>query len=168
MNALKSIWNSFKGTVKGFDTSRQLALGVAIGLMIGLIPKDSLLPYAIALVGILSRANLLSLGLSAVVFSWASPLIDPVLHRLGHWALTYDSLQSTWTWLYQIPVIPWTRFDNTVVMGALLAGLALCIPVHFISRMLFEKFGSLIAKALLNTRLATWLIGDPAPNPQKS
>lgn len=168
MNALKRIWTSFKGTVKGFDTSRQLALGVAIGMIIGLIPKDSLLPYAMLLIGILSRANLLSLGLSAVFFSWISPLLDPILHRLGHWALTYDPFQATWSWLYQVPLMPWTRFDNTVVMGALLGGLALSIPVHFISRLLFEKFGSLIAKALLNTRLANWLIGDPAPNPQKS
>jgi len=168
MSVLKAIWNSFKGSVKGFDTSHQLALGVAFGLLIGLIPKDSLLPYVIALVALLSRANLLSLGASGLAFSWLSPKLDVVTHQIGRWVLTFDPLESAWTQLYQLPIVPWTRFENTVVTGSLLMGLILCLPVYLTSVQLFEKFGAPVAKMFMNTRLVSWLIGSPAPNPQKS
>jgi uncharacterized protein (TIGR03546 family) len=168
MNALNTIWSSFKGTIRGFDTSRQLALGVALGLLIGLLPKDSLLPYLIGLIAILSRANLLSLGVSGLCFSFLSPVLDPASHQLGHWLLTFSPLQSTWGWLYQLPVVPWTRFDNTVVTGSLLMGLMLCLPAYLLSFQFFERFGATLAKILMNSRLVTWLIGSPEPNPQKS
>ncbi len=172
MNSLKAIWTSFKGTVKGFDTSRQLAVGVACGLVIGLIPKDSLLPYAIALIAILSRGNLLSMGVSGLVFSGLSPALDSVSHRLGIWLLTLDPLQSTWSALYQLPVVPWTRLENSVVTGSLLLGLISCVPIYLISFQFFERFGTPLAQRLLRNRVAIWLIGrpaaNPAPNPQES
>ena len=168
MKPLTAIWNSFKSTVKGFDTSRQLALGVAFGLVIGLIPKDSLLPYAIALIAILSRGNLLSMGVSALVFSWLSPALDAASHQLGLWTLTVEGLESTWAWLYQLPIVPWTRLENTVVMGSLLLGLISCVPIYLVSFQFFEKFGSLIVKKLMANRVVNWLIGSPAPTPQES
>jgi uncharacterized protein (TIGR03546 family) len=168
MNFLKEIWNSFKRTVKGFDTPRQLALGVTFGMLIGLVPKDSLFPYALGIIAMLSTGNLLCVAVSAVAFSWLSPMLDPVSHQMGAWVLTFDPFESTWAALYQMPFVPWTRFDNTVVTGSLLLGLMLTVPVYSISFRCFEKFGSPIFKAVSSSRAARWLIGNPAPNPQKS
>lgn len=163
MNFLNEIWNSFRLTVRGFDTPRQLALGVVFGMLVGLIPKDSLLPYAIGILGILSTGNLLSLTISAIAFSYVSPLLDPTTHQIGSWVLTLEPLQATWAAIYQLPMVPWTRFDNTVVMGSLILGICLTMPIHWISFRIFEKFGSSIFKFVSRTRVARWLIGSPSP-----
>ena len=168
MKLLKEIWNSFRSTLRGFDSPRQLALGITFGMLIGLVPKDSLVPYALGIIAMLSTSNLLCLALSAVAFSWISPILDPVSHQLGAWILTFGPFESSWSALYQLPIVPWTRFDNTVVTGSILLGLLLTIPTYTVSFRCVERFGSPVFKFLSNSRAARWLIGHSVPNPQKS
>ena len=143
-------------------------MGIALGMMIGLIPKDSLIPYAIGLIALFTPANLLCVAISAVVFSWVGVLLDPVTHQFGTWILTLELLESTWSTLFQLPIVPWTRFENTVVMGSFCAGLILAIPVYALSKSCFEKFGSTVFKLFIQTRIARWIIGEPATHLQKS
>lgn len=166
---LNKAWISLKGTVKGFDTPRQLAMGVAFGMMIGLIPKDSLLPYLIALVALLTPSNLACLGISAFVFHTFGPKLDPVLQQIGNWFLTLDALTPYWQLISEYSIFNWLRIENTVVTGALLLGLSAFWPVFLISKFAFAKFGARAHQFLSQTRLARWLVGNnQTPNLQKS
>lgn len=168
MNVVNESWTKFKGTVQGFDSARQLAAGVALGMMIGLIPKDSLLPYAIALIALLSHANLLCVGVSAFVFTKLSPSLDIASHPLGSWLLNLNALESSLNWIHQWPIVPWLRLDNTVVTGSFLMGILLTIPVYAISHLLFKRFGSTVFSYLIRTRVARWFVGQPSHHLQKS
>ena len=42
-----------------------------------------------------------------------------------------EALKPLWTCLYSLPVVPWTKFNNTVVLGNLVLGLLLYAPVYF-------------------------------------
>ena len=168
MKLLTSIWTSFKSTVRGFDSPKQLAMGVTFGMMIGVFPKDSLLPYVIALVALFTTANLLCLAISTILFSWVSPVLDPITHQIGLWVLTFDPLESTWAQLYQLPIVAWTRFENTVVMGSACLGLALAIPVYLSGRYCFRKYGSSIYERFSQTRFARWIVDEPTTQLQKS
>ncbi|MFT5299279.1 MAG: hypothetical protein ACI87E_002688 [Mariniblastus sp.] len=168
MNFLNSAWTSFKGTIRGFDSPKQLALGVAFGMMLGLIPKDSLIPYAIGLIAILSSANLICVILAAFVCGWLSPMLDPVTHPIGLWILTFDPLESTWVAISSIPILSWTRFENTVVSGTTLLGLICALPTYMISRYCFQKFGASLFVILSNTRIARWFVGTSESQLQKS
>ena len=135
MDAIQQSWAQFKGTVRGFDTPHQLGLGMALGVMVGLIPKDSLLPYAIGVVAILSTANLLLFGIGVIVAHVVSPLLDHLTHLIGSWFLTFSPLEPLWATLIEWPLMPWTRFNNTVVMGTLILGILLAVPTYTMTRM---------------------------------
>lgn len=168
MNFLKTSWTTFLGTVKGFDSPHQLALGAAFGMCAGIIPKDSLFPYAIGMIALLTTANIVCIAMSALVVSWISPLLDPISHKIGTYVLTLDSLEPTWTALFQLPVMPWTRFENTVVTGSLCLGILLAVPVYSLSYYCFAKFGSAIFSYLSNTRVARWLVNNQSTHLQES
>jgi uncharacterized protein (TIGR03546 family) len=161
VNEITNLWTKFRSSVKGVDTSRQLAAGVAIGMVIGLVPKDSL--FTLGLLGILifSRANLISAFCSAVCFSWIGPLLDPVTHEIGIRVLTFDPFETTWAWLIELPVVPWTRFDNSVVTGSLCVGILALIPVYRLSLLFFETFGAAVYRFLSNTAPVSWFIDQP-------
>ncbi len=167
MTIFRQIWEAFVTSVKGFDSPRQLALGLTLGMMIGLIPKDSLLPFGIGLFALLTNANLLTLLVSGLVFSSVGPLADPISHPLGHWVLTYAPFEPAWIWLCQVPVVPWTRFTNTVVMGSLVLGVASSIPVYALSAQLFHNYGNALLSLVFNNRVAKWLIGSSQPKTQE-
>lgn len=141
MNYLGEIWKAFRSTVRGFDTPHQLALGLSLGVWVGLLPKDSLIPYVLGAIAILTPGNLLCFGLGCLLGSLASPALDGITHPLGHAVLTYQPMQTTWEWLFQLPVVPWTRFENTVVTGNLVLGLIAALPIYFGFRTLSAWMG---------------------------
>ena len=155
-------WSLFRKTVRGVDSSRQLALGITFGMFVGVLPKDSLLTYGFGTLMLLTTANLLCGGIAGFAFSWIGSILDPFAHQIGQRVLTYEPLAETWAWLYQIPLMPWTRFENTVVMGSLVIALAAAIPVYLISRMFFECYGESAKRALTKSHFVNWLIGSPA------
>ena len=164
MNFLTELWQAFLASVKGFDTPKQLALGVSLGLIFGLLPKDSLLPYVIGTIALLTNANLLTLIASALFFSWVGPVADPFTHRIGGWLLSLDSLESLWTWLYQVPLMPWTRFENTVEMGSLMLGVLSSCPVYSLSKQFFQAYGKPLFSFIFRNRISRWLVGSPSTN----
>ena len=168
MNFFSELWRAIMASVKGFDTPSQLALGVSLGLIVGLLPKDSLLPYAIGAIALLTNANLLTLILSVLFFSWVGPAADPLTHQIGGWVLALDSMESVWAWLYQVPLMPWTRFENTVVMGSLVLGILLSTVVYSFFRRFFELYGKTFFRLIFQNRFSRWLVGSPAPKLSKS
>jgi uncharacterized protein (TIGR03546 family) len=112
------------------DTPRQMALGLACGMMLGMVPKGNLLAIAIATVLFGTRMSAATGLLSAAVFSFLSPACDPLTHRLGESVLTQPALVPLWRWISRLPLAAWTSFNNTVVMGNVLLGAFLFYPMY--------------------------------------
>jgi uncharacterized protein (TIGR03546 family) len=161
-------WQMFRGTVRGVDTSRQLALGITFGMFVGLLPKDSLLAYAFGLLMLLSTANLLCGAISGFAFSWIGVVIDGPADAIGRWILTSSRFEATWTWLYQMPIVPWTRFNNTVVMGSLIISLLVAIPLYYVSRYFFERYGAAFKQRIASNHVMKWLLGPPTERLQET
>jgi uncharacterized protein (TIGR03546 family) len=98
--------------------------------------------------------NLTAALLSVTLFALIAYLFDPVSHALGYYFLTdISALRGLWTSLYNAPIAPLTRFNNTVVLGSLLASLVLYLPVYFG----MKKF-VLAYRAHLHTKIEKWKI----------
>jgi uncharacterized protein (TIGR03546 family) len=140
-------------------TPRQLAWGFALGMMIGLIPKGNLIAVALMTLFCALRINVAAGTAAIFLFSWVGMLLDLVSHRLGHSLLTTAALQPVWTSLYNLNLVPWTAFNNTVVLGSTLIGLALLLPVYALMRPLFDKFAPQWAEHLKKYRIVNLLRG---------
>ena len=113
------------------QTPSQIAGGFAIGSVLGLSPMLTLQGVVIWLILLAIDVNLSAALLSLTLFSLVAFLLDPVFHWLGYQLLVnVEALNGFWTWMYNAPVAPLTRFNNTVVMGSFVAALVLFIPVY--------------------------------------
>ena len=130
------------------DTPRQLALGLAIGMMIGLVPKGNLTAVVLSMILLGTRVNLAAGMLGAFSFSWLSGWTDPLADRIGHGLLTHEPLQPLFASLYDLPLAAWTALDNTVVFGSLMLGLWLFWPVYHFGHNSFQKVQPWIAEHL--------------------
>lgn len=128
--------------LSGQSAPRQLSMGLALGILVGLVPKGNLLAVLLGLVLAASRVNLAVAAAAIVCCSLASPLLDPVSHLVGSWLLHQPGLSAAWTWLYNQPVVRWTAFNNSVVLGSFVTGLLLLYPAHRMSHPLFEKYSA--------------------------
>lgn len=143
----------------GQSAPRQLSMGLALGILVGLVPKGNLLAIALGMILAASRVNLGIAAAAIVCCSLASPLLDPLSHLVGSWLLRLPSLHSFWTWLYNQPVAPWTAFNNSVVLGSLILGITLLYPVDRISRPLFERYSETVGRWVRRFWLTRALMG---------
>ena len=113
------------------QTPAQVAGGFALGSILGLSPMFTLQGAVVWLIILVLNVNLSAALLALTVFSLFAFLLDPIFHWVGYQTLVnIDALQGLWTALYNAPVAPLTRFNNTVVMGSFVSAVVLFIPVY--------------------------------------
>ena len=128
---LKLITNFIKILREG-QTPRQVAAGFALGSILGLSPMLTLQGVCVWIVILIFNVNLSAATLAILVFSLFAYIFDPLFHQLGYFLLVnVDSLRGLWTTLYNAPIAPLTRFNNTVVMGSFVGALILYTPIYF-------------------------------------
>lgn len=115
------------------DASNQLALGFALGIVLGLVPKGNLIAVSLLVLLFSLRVNKGVSLLAAFAFSWVGPALDPFADRLGANILSAGTLQPTYAALFQMPLGPWFDFNNTVVVGSLVIGLWAFYPAYWFS-----------------------------------
>jgi uncharacterized protein (TIGR03546 family) len=141
------------------STPRQMSLGLAFGVLVGLVPKGNLLAIVLGTLLASTRVNLAIATLAIVLCSFAALACDSLFDQIGGYILALPSLQNMWTELANMPFMPWTDFNNTIVMGSFATGLVLLWPVHRLSRPFFEKYAEKIAERARRWRWAKLILG---------
>lgn len=126
------------------STPRQMSLGLAFGVLLGLVPKGNLLAVVLGLMLAATRLNLAVAALGAMVAAVVAVVCDGWFDQLGWWVLSRPQLAGVWEWLYAKPFVPWTDFNHSIVMGSFVTGLVLILPVHLLSQPLFVKYAGVL------------------------
>jgi len=138
----------------------QLAAGFAMGAALGLIPEFNLLELMLWLLIIFLQVNIAMALLGALLFAIVGSLFDPLVERLGFGVLSgIPFLQGLWGRLYNVPLVPFTDFNNTLVMGNLLLGLVLGLPVYYGSRAAIITYRARWRDRFQRSRLGRWMTG---------
>ncbi|MFA5140602.1 MAG: TIGR03546 family protein [Elusimicrobiota bacterium] len=152
MNPL-SLLKSIVAALQGEDDPAYAAAGFALGAAWGLVPKDNLCSVLFVLAFFFLRIDKGMALASAALFTPLGFLLDGPAHSLGGALLSCGALHPLWTWLYNLPVLPLTRFNNTVVLGNLAIGALLFVPLFVLS-----KRGILRYRAAWRARAAQWRV----------
>jgi len=131
----------------------ELASGAAFGFWLALIPGGNLLWTILFVTAFFLKHNLAAVLLCLAGFRLIVPAADPLLDRLGAVILEHPALQDFFTSLYNIPLMPWMRFNNTIVMGGFLTGLLLWLPLFLLVLFLVKLYRKKIASKLADSKL---------------
>ena len=98
----------------------QLILTFIYGSWQGFSPSVGSLHLVLLLLSLCILRLPLVLLLIVTASCWAIGLVglDAGIDALGLKVLREPSLSGLWTQMYNAPLIPWTRFNNSMVMGA--------------------------------------------------
>lgn len=136
---LKQLLNLIK-MLHSENGTTQIAWGLTLGVFLGFSPFFSLQTFLILTILFFFRVQFGAAFLSAFVFKFVGFLIDPLANSLGQWALEEQSLRPLWTQLYNIPLIPYTRFNNSIVMGSFLVALIFSPVFYFAFVIAVKKY----------------------------
>lgn len=148
---LKQIFGFLK--LLNSDTgTNQIAAGIAAGFVLGMTPFLSLQSLLIFFCFFVFRIQAGAAFLAAFFFAFMAYLLDPVFHTVGTYVLELPSLQGLFTSLYNLPIIPFTRFNNTIVMGSGLVSLALTPLIFVLSRILVQRYRVAVVQRFKQTK----------------
>ncbi|WP_421772919.1 TIGR03546 family protein [Gracilimonas sp.] len=131
----------------------QIAGGIILGMIIGLTPLSSLHNLFIVVLILVLKVNIGMALLSFTIFSGIAYLADPLFHSFGVWLLELESMQETWTVMYNNEWVSLTEFYNTVVIGSFVTAILLCIPAFPLAR-----FGVIQYRKHIHQKIQKWKV----------
>jgi uncharacterized protein (TIGR03546 family) len=148
---LKLIQSIIK-TLHSDGTPGQVGAGIALGSALGLTPLVEV--HNLIVVALLMLFNVSFGGgmLGWALFVPLGFLLDPVFHRIGSGLLQAQSLRPLWTSLYNTPLVPYTNFNNTIVLGSVVAWLVLLIPIYFAAKYGVARYRATIGERVKQSK----------------
>jgi len=132
--------------------STEIGAAVAYAFVLALIPGGNLLWITLLVLSFFVRINNAMLFVFLAVFSLFAPVFDPLTDLVGYAVLKAGFLGPLWTSLANVPFVPWTKFNNTLVMGGLVVGLVLFVPLTWAAGSLVKAWRSGVRERLDNLK----------------
>jgi uncharacterized protein (TIGR03546 family) len=118
----------------------QLALGFALGMVMGLTPLLGLHSLLLLFIVLFFRVNVTGFLVSWAVFSVLSIPLSMMLSNLGEALLLNEGLQSVWSVLYSSYIGQLSQFYHTLTLGSLLTSIVLFPFILIASKKLIEQY----------------------------
>lgn len=131
----------------------QIAWGVALGFILGMTPSLSLQSLLVFLLLFLFRIQIGAALISAFFFKFIAFILDPAFDSLGSTILETQGFQSLFTTLYNMPIVPYTRFNNSIVMGSGIISLVLAPFIFLTSKVLINKYRSQVVERFKQSKI---------------
>jgi uncharacterized protein (TIGR03546 family) len=131
----------------------QIAAGFSWGVLLGLVPAGNFFWIFLFAASFFFKHHHASKALVLAVIKLLMGFADPLLDVLGWEILHIEALQPLFTSLYNMPFVPLTRFNNTLVAGGLAGGLALWLPVFFLVFALVPVYRNKAAPKIRNSKV---------------
>ena len=115
------------------DASPQkLGISVCLGMTLAFCPTHFFFTPILLSCTLLFRLNIMTILISYLLYSLLAPLLDPYFHLLGSYLLLKTPfLTPFWITLYNLPLMTFTGFNNTLILGSLLSSFLLSVPLYF-------------------------------------
>lgn len=144
---------SFLKLLNSDTGTNQIAAGIAAGFILGMAPTFSLQTILVIVLLFFFRIQIGAATLSAFFFKFVAFIFDPVFHEMGKKILEIDSLKGIFTTMYNMPIVPFTRFNNSIVMGAGVTSILLAPFIYFIAIAMVVKYRVAVVAKFKQTKI---------------
>ena len=152
MFTLIKLIQSLFGALHSEGTPGQLAAGIVLGAFLGLTPlfnlHNAVVFALLVLLNVSFAGGLLGWGL----FVPLGFLLDPLFDWIGHSLLLAPALRGLWTSMYNMPIVPLTNFNNTVVLGSLVFAVLSAVPLFFLLRWAVARYRVTVGERVRQSR----------------
>lgn len=165
MLAILKLLQSLVRELHSDGTPNQIAFGVALGAALGLTPIAN--AHNLVVVVLLLVLNV-SFGAGMLAWALFVPVgfaLDPAFDRIGRTLLVETpSLQPLWTSWFNAPVVPYTNFNNSVVLGSVVAWLLLFGPIFLLARVGVVRYRATYGERIRRSRFYQAVTASKAYN----
>lgn len=142
----------FIRALNGNTKKSQIAAGFSWGLLLALLPAGNFFWLLFLVVSFFFNHNHGAKILSMAVFKLILPLAAGSIDFVGWEILNFEALYPIFTTFYNMPFVPFTGFNNTLVAGGLAAGIILWVPVFFLMSAFISFYRKILAPKIAGSK----------------
>lgn len=139
----------------------EIGAAVAYAFLLALIPAGNLLWFALLFLSFFVKINNALFFVFLAVFAWVGAALGGLTDLIGFAVLNLDFLKGLFTAWANAPVVPWTAFNHTRVMGGFLLGLVLFVPVFLLFNRLVVLWRTTLRERLFQSKLVQGFLKWP-------
>nr|WP_318717424.1 TIGR03546 family protein [uncultured Treponema sp.] len=149
------------GAISSNTRPGAIAHAVSCGVLLGFMPKDNLLWYILFIFILFMNIQRGAYALSILLGAAFTVFLDPLFDSVGYSILTIESVKPYYASLLDIPFVAFTKFNNTVVMGSFVCGVAAYIPLYVLARLFVWAWRKYLAEKVRKLKIAAVLKNIP-------
>ena len=142
----------------------EIAHAFSCGILLGFMPKNNVFWYMLFIFILFIRINKPMYLIITFLASCIAPWLDSLFDAAGYAFLTLPALSDFFAALIEIPFVGFTKFNNSLVMGSFLCGLAFYIPAYFIGRLFVFLWRRYITAFVRKTKITKVVARLPLVN----
>ncbi len=139
----------------------QIALAISFAFLLALIPKTNLFWVTLFTITFFLKVNQAVEMIFLAVFSMFLDFLDIFLDRIGFAILMVSSLSDFFTKLFNSPFFYMTKYYNSLVMGGLVVGLAMFVPIYFLTKYLVDVYRDKVREKIANNKFVKAVSTQP-------
>lgn len=165
MLTLLKLLQSFLKTLHSEGSPGQIAAGMALGACLGLTPilnlHNLVIFTLIVILNVSFGAGMLGWALCTPIGFLLDPLFDWIGRRL---LLETPALTPLWTSWFNLPGLPYSNFNNTVVLGSLIGWILLALPIFLLARWAVIRYRQTLGARVRQSRFYRAITASKAYN----
>lgn len=118
----------------------EVAAGISMSLLLAFIPSNNLIWFVLLFVVLMLKVHVPTMFAFLGIFKLSTPLFDPFLDTIGIKIISIETIQMKIIDIYNIPFMFFTSLNNSLVIGGLVAGIILWVPVWFLSKFIIKLY----------------------------
>lgn len=156
-----SVIAKFLAALNANSRPGEIAAAAAFGCMLALVPSGNLLWLGLFILVFLLKVHLATALLVMALGKLIVPLADPFIEALGLAILNYDALFPVFTAMTNMPLVPYTNFNHSLVAGGLAAGIIVWVPLFFLFILLVRLYRTRLLPGLAENKLVKGFLRYP-------
>ena len=135
------------------ESVQNIAFSATMAVIFSLLPFNAINHFFLLLILIIFNGNLFIFIFLTPIFELFSNSFYPLFHEIGQSILTTPSLKMIFNNIYQLPIVNFTNWNNTITMGGLIFCLIIAIPLFMIYKLFLTKYRKVIMPLIQKSKL---------------
>ena len=144
-------------TLNSAQSSWQITLAIVLGMISGFLPLATPINFILLFIAFAINIPLGVFFLMSVLFASLGLLLDPIFATIGYEVLTAESLNATFTAMYNSTPTLWSSYNYTILMGSLIISLPLAFTMFPILNRLIDKYRDVLEAKFKDSKYFSWL-----------
>jgi len=140
------------------QSEKLISLAVVLGMIAGFLPFFNVFTFLIFFVAFIIRVPLGLFLASWGVFEIIGALLDPLFATSGYYILTSSFLKPLWEFIYNLPFMRWSGYNNTVVMGGFVWGVVIGSVIFVLMNKSFSFYREKLSLITKKYKFLSWIV----------